>query len=274
MKRLSRSRGARLGQHFLMHPRIAERIAAAADIAKGETVLEVGPGRGVLTRALIDAGAAVVAIETDASLVRVLEERFAPEIRMGRLALIEADIRSYLAGPARELPLGYAVVANIPYYLTGELIRLLLARARQPGAMTLLLQKEVAERITAKEGKESLLSLSVKAYGRPRLLARVARGSFRPAPAVDSAILLVEDISRARFKDAAHEARFFTLIRAGFAHKRKYLAGNLAGLVSADVLRAAGVSKGARAEDLVLGDWLALSGVARLALARSRGRGS
>ena len=268
-----RKGGARLGQHFLLHPRIAERITNVASLTLEDTVLEVGPGRGILTAALLErlspeasakeGGAEVVAVEADASLIEGLRERFSDALKAGRLTLVHADIRDYLAGEAPELPARYAVVANIPYYLTGELIRALLTRTRQPSSMTLLVQKEVALRIVARDtkpldsarGKESLLSLSVKAYGTPSYEFTVPRGAFKPAPRVDSAVISVRDISRGHFKAPADEERFFALIHAGFAHKRKYLRSNLA---------AAGLTQGsvpekARAEDLSLDDWFVLA---------------
>lgn len=253
--RPTRRKAARLGQHFLMHPAIARRIAAAAGLSAGDTVLEVGPGKGMLTRALLVAGARVVAVETDAHLANRLAGSFASEIADGSLVLANEDIRGYLAGKTAELAGPYRVVANIPYYLTGELTRALLTRAHQPASMTLLVQKEVAERI-ARSAKESLLSLSIKAYGEPRYEFTVPRGAFVPAPKVDSAVLSIRNISRAHFSSSADEDRFFALIHAGFAHKRKRLGKNFAeaGLPRAPVL------DNARAEDLALADWLALTG--------------
>ncbi len=247
-----------LGQHFLMHPRIAERIVLVAGVGSDDTVLEVGPGGGILTEALLATGARVVAVEADANLLLGLEERFATAVRAGRFTLIHADIREYLAGAAPELPERYAVVANIPYYLTGELIRTLLTRARQPSSATLLVQKEVAERIARSE-KGSLLALSVAAYGMPHYEFTVPRGAFVPAPTVDSAVLTVRDISRARFASPASEDRFFALIRAGFAHKRKYLRSNLVDAGLALDLSEGHIPEKARAEDLALDDWLALA---------------
>ena len=246
-------RGAPLGQHFLMHPAIARRIVHVACLSPRDTVLEVGPGKGMLTRALLAAGARVVAVEADADLGNGLAEAFATEIAEGWLTLVAGDIRGYLAGGAPEFVSAYHVVANIPYYLTGELIRALLTRTHQPASMTLLVQKEVANRI-AREKKESLLSLSVKAYGEPHYEFTVPKGAFTPAPQVDSAVLSIRDISRRRFLSTEEEERFFTLIHAGFAHKRKRLGKNLAEAK----LPSAGVLDNARAEDLALIDWLSL----------------
>lgn len=243
-----RMRGARLGQHFLMHPRIAERIVLVAGVGPEDTVLEVGPGKGMLTNALLKQAGKVVAVEADGTLTEGLRERFAKEIAEDRLELVHADIRNY------PLPsTSYHVVANIPYYITGEIIRLFLESGHQPRSMTLLVQKEVAARI-AQASKASILSLSVKAYGEPKYEFTVPRGAFVPAPKVDSAVLSIRSISRQHFASTEEERRFFALIHAGFAHKRKKLAKNLAdaGFGTAEV------PENARAEDLSLNQWLAL----------------
>lgn len=243
-----------LGQNFLMHARTAERIADAAGITSADTVLEVGPGTGMLTRALVARAKKVIAVEADAELIEKLRETFAEAISSGKLELIHADIREWLPTAYLLLPAAYRVVANIPYYITGELMRLFLELPHQPRSMTLLVQKEVAVRI-AREKKESILSLSVKAYGTPKYEFTVPRGAFVPAPKVDSAVLSICGISRDAFGSREEEKRFFELVHAGFAHKRKFLASNLkdAGF-SPD-----GVPPRARAEDLALRDWLTLA---------------
>ena len=240
-----------LGQNFLMHARIAERIADAARLTPEDTALEIGPGTGMLTRALLARAGKVVAIEADGELYAELSATFAVAIAAGRLTLVRGDIRDFSPGT---LSRGYRLVANIPYYLTGEIFRMFLESEIQPRSMTLLVQKEVAERI-ARSRKESLLSLSVKAYGMPKYEFTVPRGAFRPAPNVDSAVLSVRDISRANFATPEEERRFFALLRAGFAHKRKFLAKNLkeAGFFSFEI------PEKARAEDFALSDWLLLA---------------
>jgi 16S rRNA (adenine1518-N6/adenine1519-N6)-dimethyltransferase len=242
-----------LGQNFLMHARIAERIADVAGVTKNDTVLEIGPGTGMLTRPLLARAKKVIAIETDGVLVRELQETFATEIQQGNLELIHGDIRNYPQFVPTVQDCGYQVVANIPYYLTGEIFRLLLTATHQPTSITLLVQKEVAERI-ARNKKESLLSLSVKAYGTPKYEFTVPRGAFVPAPKVDSAVLSIRNISRKHFAIPETEKLFFELIHAGFAHKRKLLAGNLKGV---GVTLPAPLAK-KRAEDLSLLDWLTL----------------
>lgn len=239
-----------LGQNFLKHAQVAERIAAAAPLTSESVVLEVGPGTGKLTHALLARVHKVIAVEADERMLTVLGETFPEELTRGKLELFHADIRTF---PLDTLPAGYQVVANIPYYLTGELIRYFLTARRQPAALTLLVQKEVAERI-ARSKKESLLSLSVKAYGEPQYAFTVSRGAFSPTPKVDSAVLLIKNVSRQRFVSAQEEGRFFALLHAGFGHKRKQLAKNLkeAGLTVPSL------PEKIRAEDLSVDDWFAL----------------
>lgn len=247
-----------LGQNFLMHAATARRIVSASKVPPGSHVLEIGPGTGMLTRELLDAGLLVTAIETDADLIPQLEDTFAEERQKGTLMLIHGDIRSF---DLSKLPNPYAVIANIPYYITGEIIRTLLTADHKPKSMTLLVQKEVAVRVARSE-KESLLSLSVKAYGTPSIAFLVPRGAFRPSPKVDSAVLHIASIT-SHFADSAHEAFFFEVLHAGFGQKRKRLAKNLE-LVStkdqiADAFTALSLSPNTRSEDVPLATWISLS---------------
>lgn len=240
-----------LGQNFLMHARIAERIVMIAKLAPDATVFEVGPGTGMLTRELLKRAGKVIALEADDELFEKLQGDFAPEIADGRLELIHGDIRTF---DIARLPNGYTLVANIPYYLTGEILRMFLASGNQPSAMTFLVQKEVADRI-ARSKKESILSLSVKAYGTPKREFTVPRGAFKPAPNVDSAVLAIRDISRKNFTTKDEEERFFKLLHAGFAHKRKFVRKNLleAGFSAGDI------PEKARAEDIPFEQWVSLA---------------
>ncbi|MDP1690071.1 MAG: 16S rRNA (adenine(1518)-N(6)/adenine(1519)-N(6))-dimethyltransferase RsmA [bacterium] len=244
-----------LGQNFLMHARIAERIAMVAELTSDSVVFEIGPGTGMLTRELLRRARKVIALEADYELFEKLQTEFTKEISERKLELIRGDVRAFNIGA---LPKGYALVANIPYYLTGEIFRMFLEAENQPTAMTLLVQKEVADRIVVRD-KGSILSLSIKAYGTPKREFIVPRGAFVPAPKVDSAVLTIRDISRKNFASRVEEERFFALLHAGFAHKRKFVRSNLAGIVSEKTLRAVGVREGARAEDVPLADWISLS---------------
>lgn len=248
-----------LGQNFLMHAQTAERIVEAAGVGKDDVVLEVGPGTGMLTRVLLARAKQVIAVETDHELIPVLRETFAPEIAEGRFTLIEGDIRTF---DFSVIPAGpYMVVANIPYYITGELFRFFLAAARKPASLTVLVQKEVAERI-ARSKKGSLLSVSVKTYGTPKYCFTVPRGAFVPAPNVDSAVLNVSDIHNP-FVSPEEEQRFFDILHAGFGHKRKMLAKNLEVLAPREKIHAALVSahlqEKVRAEDVSIPSWKILT---------------
>ena len=233
-------------------------------------ILEVGPGRGGLTRELLATGARVVAVEKDSALVEQLMQTFAQEVRNGRLILVTQDVRNFDPGSWNLAAGSYVLAANIPYYITGEIIRQFLETPAQPRAMAILIQKEVADRIIARDKKESILSLSVKAYGTPKIIAKVSRGNFAPPPSVDSAILLVGDISKKFFTlnnveglGDLDERHFFRVVKAGFASKRKFLSSNLAVQFGKDAVRRAfevcGLSGKVRAEDVPLEKWRDIS---------------
>lgn len=245
-------RTPKLGQHLLTNPHVGVRVADAAGVTKGTFVLEVGPGKGALTGELLARGAQVIAVEKDPAMVAVLTETFSDALKKKRLKLIHGDIREY--PPDKVIPKGkYVVAANIPYYITGELIRTFLTAKNQPTAVALLVQKEVAERI-ARSKKESILSLSVKVYGEPKYVDTVKRGNFNPPPKVDSAILAITHISRDNFVNCSEE-KFFTLVKAGFGQKRKTLAGNL----KRELGDTFGVPEKIRAEDVPLTQWLQIA---------------
>jgi 16S rRNA (adenine1518-N6/adenine1519-N6)-dimethyltransferase len=151
----------------------------------------------------------------------------------------------------------YKLIGNIPYYITGALFRRFLTLSHQPTSLVFLVQKEVAERI-ARSKKESILSLSIKAYGTPVYIKTVPAGAFSPPPQVDSAIIYIKSISRSNFASPQHEARFFELVKRGFAQKRKLLRNNL-GPEGASLLTKTGISLQVRAEDTSLEDWLEVS---------------
>lgn len=237
-----------LGQHFLRSKSVLQKIIDAGEIESTDTILEVGPGEGILTEKLLGEAKKVIAIEKDKRSVELLKKKFEKYIEAGRLILVEEDILK------AELPKSrYKVVANIPYYISGALIRLFLENEFQPESMTLLLQKEVVERILAKDKKESLLSISVKAYGTPAMKGIVKAGSFFPPPKVDSAILSVQSISKDFFeKDHMEEKIFFDILHAGFAHKRKFASKNLK---EKNFIFPIDLNSKSRAEDLELKEW-------------------
>jgi len=257
--RKSHKRGARLGQHLLTNPGIAHALSKSIHIEKGESVLEIGPGTGMLTRELLGAGAHVVAVEKDSEMTQILRKTFSKEITAKKLKLIEGDARDY--SPDRVFPKGeYKVAANIPYYITGELIRECLTAKNKPTALAFLIQKEVAERI-ARAKKESILSLSVKVFGEPKYVRTVSKGNFNPQPNVDSAILAIKNISSKNLKGTREEL-FFKLVKTGFAQKRKTLSGNLKkvfGDRAISALTRCGLSEKIRAEDVPLEKWIELA---------------
>jgi len=244
-----------LGQHFLKDEHALERIIVAAQLQKGDVVLEIGPGRGALTKKILDIGASVVAIEKDNELILYLKEFFAEKIASGQLVLVCGDI---LETDLTQLGLvngEFSVVANIPYYITGQIVRFLLAGRVNPKKAILLMQKEVAERIVAIDNKQSLLSISVAVFGVPKIAGIVRAGAFNPAPKVDSAIVVISNISRSFFDDIEQGA-FFTFLKAHFMHKRKQLAH--AGLITPVVFTACAVAPTARPEELNADNWRCL----------------
>jgi len=227
------------GQNFLKDKRALEKIVFAGDITPGDVVLEIGPGRGALTKKLLEAGATVIAVELDPEMILFLQNECQDQINSGQLKLIEEDILQVdIAGLGLQSG-RYKIIANIPYYITGIIIRTFLESLTQPQLMVLLIQKEVAERIVdgqqskgnskkKKKDKENILSLSVKVYGDVSYIATVGRASFSPAPRVDSAIIKIENISHDKLATAGiTEVEFFRVVKAGFAQKRKTLVNNL-----------------------------------------------
>jgi 16S rRNA (adenine1518-N6/adenine1519-N6)-dimethyltransferase len=245
-----------LGQHFLRSERALRAITDAGDLSEIDTVLEIGPGEGALTQELLDTGARVIAVEKDDNLFAYLEEKFDTETSTGQLELVHGDILKFESDQFNK------IVANIPYNITGAVIRKILSAEHQPERIVLLVQKEVAERIVARDGKESILSISVKAYGIPRYVEKVLAGSFVPAPNVDSAIIAIEDISKDFFTNFDEE-RFFEMLRAGFHAKRKKLSSNLSGLLPKERVEGAfetlELDKNTRAEDISINIWQKLA---------------
>jgi 16S rRNA (adenine1518-N6/adenine1519-N6)-dimethyltransferase len=248
----------KLGQHFLTRPEIAGWVAQAVSLSGVDTVLEIGPGHGILTRELLRVAKKVVALEKDAELVSELRETFSTEIVSGKLVLLEEDVRDFEPSTCSHLASTYALVANIPYYITGFIIRQFLTTQKQPKAIAILIQKEVAERIVAKNKKHSLLSLSVYAYGTPKLCKVVKAGAFSPPPNVDSAILSIENISRERFQNMTQEEHFFETARTAFSQKRKTLGASLKKVLSEEDFVRCTLDKKTRPEDVSLETWLCL----------------
>lgn len=252
-----------LGQNFLKNEGVLQKIAEAGDVSTSDIVLEVGPGEGALTEKLLEKAGGVIAIEKDHRLISILEEKFAKEISEGKFQLFEGDI---LEDDVEKWGIKngeFKIIANIPYYITGQFFRKFLSGPINPTKIVVLVQKEIADRIIARDGKESLLSISVKAYGTPSMVAKVSKGSFVPAPKVDSAVLLIDNISKDFFQ-TFNEDKFFEILKAGFAHKRKILIGNLkessdntdaVGKNLQQIFSTLGLNEKIRAEDLTLENW-------------------
>lgn len=240
-----------LGQHWLFDQPSLEMVIGAAELSTQDTVLEVGPGLGTLTELLLQKAKRVVAVEADAELIPGLKKISSP-----RLELVHADILSY---NLRSLPEGYKVVANIPYYLTSSLMRMLLESSNPPSLMSVLVQKEVAERITAGPGQMSVLAFSVQYYSVPAITGSVSKELFEPEPKVDSAVLQIKLLPKPLFP--ADTKKLFRLVKAGFGERRKQLKNSLTGglqLTAAQVLGAlnqAKIPESARAQELSMSQW-------------------
>lgn len=250
-----------LGQHFLNNTNVTTLIVETGNVEKGDTVLEIGPGTGVLTRELLNRGAKVIAIEADVRAVESLKETFSSEITSQNLTIIHGDVRTLDISALGLRPHAYKLIANIPYYITGFLFRMFLEHDIQPSIMVFLVQKEVAERI-ARDKKESLLSLSVKAFGTPRYVKTVGKGNFTPPPKIDSAIISISNISKDNFKEISQEF-FFSVLHEGFKSKRKQLFGNLTALTDrvalTRIFASVPLSEKIRGEDVSLPEWLVLA---------------
>lgn len=271
-----------LGQNFLKSEPALRKIIEAGEIHNTDVVLEIGPGKGALTEKLLEVSEKVIAVEKDYELFGFLKTKFAKEIEEKRLTLLRDDILELNVEEFAH----YKIIANIPYNITGAILKKFLTEEHQPERMVLMVQHEVAKRIT--EAKGSLLSISVKAYGEPKMIMKVPKRYFSPAPKVDSAVILIKNISRKNFaplldeegvgggdskdnhlalkgtppskggEENKFENRFWEIVKLGFAHKRKKLSGNLKGVIDfqkSDLLEFANK----RAEELTLNDWILLS---------------
>lgn len=246
-----------LGQNFLKSEIALRKIVEAGEIKQGDVILEIGPGKGALTSKLLENAKTVIAIEKDRELFELLKIKFEKEIVNKNLILIEDDCLNFNPRDYGLENKTYKLIANIPYNITGAILKKFLTEENQPELMVLMVQHEVAKRIMARDGKESILSISVKAYGEPKMVAKVDKRYFSPAPKVDSAVISIKNISRRFFdENKINEEKFWEIVKAGFAHKRKKLSGNLKGLSQIESLT---FLENKRAEDLALADWINLT---------------
>ncbi|MFH1145875.1 MAG: 16S rRNA (adenine(1518)-N(6)/adenine(1519)-N(6))-dimethyltransferase RsmA [bacterium] len=245
------------GQSFLVDEHVTEQMVAIAGVNKNTSVLEIGPGLGIMTERLVKEAKKVLAVELDNKLYQLLEQVF---YNQQNLTLRHEDILDVpLAEIVKCLGREYIIVANIPYAISSPLFKKFLTQEPKPKTMTVLVQKEVAERITAGVGGTSLLSLAVQTYGKPEMMELVPKEAFYPVPKVTSAILHV-DLSKPglKFKNKEEEKRFWQVARIGFSARRKQLHNNLvAGLMMTqervkEVLEAVGIEEKARPQELTL----------------------
>jgi 16S rRNA (adenine1518-N6/adenine1519-N6)-dimethyltransferase len=291
IRRLLRDEGLRarhsLSQNFLADPDVLEAILAEANPKTGDRILEIGPGLGILTGALLASGAAVTAVELDRRLAAVLRDRFAEIVVTGRRASPAPGELRLIEGDALDqdlpalVPPPYEVVANLPYHITSPILHRLLEAAPRPERLVLMVQREVAERLAAPPGRMSYLSVFVQYHASVRIARQVPAAAFEPAPAVESALIVVEPhrpgsvapVERrpgagtvgadAADPDIADD-ELWALVQAGFRERRKMLHNVLVrqlGLPAAridDALAAVGIDRDRRPQTLSVADWLAL----------------
>ena len=264
VKRLLRQSGLRarksLGQHFLVDASVLQTIIEAAELSSADTVIEVGPGLGILTAELVKRAGNVVAVELDTKLASLLKRRLAS---LANLRVINADVLKLSPSELLEEISHYKVVANIPYYITSPVLRHFVEASPKPSLMVVMVQKEVGEAIVAGPGKMSLLAVSLQVYSKPRIISHVPAQCFYPQPKVDSVIVRFDLLSEPAVKVADMDG-FFDLVRAGFSLPRKQLHNSLAhslGMEPAEItlsLEAANIDSKRRAETLSLEEWVML----------------
>ncbi len=260
-----------LSQNFLADIDVLETILAEAEPGPGRHVLEIGPGLGILTAALLDAGASVTAVELDRGLAAFLRNRFAGPIEIaetlgpdapGALRLIEGDALDQ--DLVRLVPPPYQVVANLPYHITSPILHALLGEPPRPERLVLMVQWEVGERIAAPPGKMSYLSVFVQYHARVRVAVRVPPDAFEPEPAVHSAVIVVEPFDEDDRLDPEAEDGLWRLVQASFRERRKMLHNVLSRQLPIDAsrvmaaLETAGIAPDRRPQTVAVGEWLAL----------------
>ncbi len=249
-----------LGQNFLVSHDILDHIIESANISPDDSILEIGPGLGALTTALAAKAKTVIAVEKDRRLCDVLSKALG---EYHNVHIIPGDILHLDTIPFAHDTSPYRVIANIPYYLTGRLIRLLLSSKNPPRDITLMVQKEVAHRIVCIPPDMNLLGVSVQYYGTARILKTVPRSAFWPVPEVDSALIYIN--IEEKTKNAAEEKLFFSITRAGFSQPRKLLRSNLKrGLrinesALASLFSSCGIAEQARAQNISMDQWRCLA---------------
>jgi 16S rRNA (adenine1518-N6/adenine1519-N6)-dimethyltransferase len=246
----------RLGQHFLVAEGVLNKIVASADLTPEDKVLEIGAGLGTLTRPLAEQAAQIVAVEIDRRLIPILEQELGgyANVTIIQGNILKMDPAALMEGQ------DYKVISNLPYGITSSVLRQLLEARPSPNRMVLTMQREVAQRILAQDGRMSLLAISVHFYAQPKLLLRIRPGAFYPPPEVESAVISL-DRHKSRPVETYDVDTYFRVVRAGFSQPRKQLRNSLsAGLpldraAVSESLQRAGIDPRKRAERLHLKDW-------------------
>jgi 16S rRNA (adenine1518-N6/adenine1519-N6)-dimethyltransferase len=260
-----------LGQHFLVNSGILKNITKAADLSPSDLILEVGPGIGVLTHALVEQAGFVIAVELDKGMAEALKETLVPHENYSIINqdILDLEPQDLINQEQSKLPPAlagkpdYKVVANLPYYITQPIIRHFCEAKLKPTTMIIMVQKEVGQNIVAKPGDLRILAISVQFYGKPEIMGYVPAGNFFPVPKVDSAILKMTLYPEPRYK-VTSDKHFFKIVRAGFCATRKQIANSLAqGLALPkqevlSLLEKAGVAPQKRPETLTLEEWASL----------------
>jgi 16S rRNA (adenine1518-N6/adenine1519-N6)-dimethyltransferase len=268
VRRTLRAEGIRASharsQNFLADPDVLQDILDLAAVGPRDRVLEIGPGLGILTGGLLEAGAEVTAIELDRGLAAYLGDRFREAIGRGQLRLIEGDALDQPLLQLVEPP--FEVVANLPYHVTSPSLHRLLGGSPRPRRLVLMLQREVAERIAADPGRMSYLSVFVQYHAHVQIARHVPAAAFEPAPNVDSAVVILEPRPTVPLGDpgSAAEDALWRLVQAGFRERRKMLRNVLSRQLPLDApaldaaLVATGIAGDRRPQTLSVADWLAL----------------
>jgi 16S rRNA (adenine1518-N6/adenine1519-N6)-dimethyltransferase len=256
-----------LGQHFLIDGEVLEIILDTAGLSPADTVIEVGPGLGLMTAELAKRSGWIIAIELDNRLAEILQKTLPGDnVVILNENVLGTDPGTLLKGRAPSFPPGltsYKVVANLPYYITSPVLRHFLEAPVKPEVMVVMVQKEVAEIIAAEAGQRSMLSIAVQFYGKPEIIRVVPAASFYPQPEVDSAIIKI-DVYRQPPVDVSNADGFFKLVRAGFTAARKQVVNSLMqglGLTRPEIialLEKAGIDPHRRAETFTLEEWAKL----------------
>ena len=255
-----------LGQNFLIDEQILCSIIEAASLKKSDNIIEVGPGTGFLTEKLVKSAGNVVAIEQDADMVEILNEKFkgVDGLKIINSDILKCKIESEIRNPKSEIS-NYKVVANIPYYITSPLLKHFLQSDHQPEIMVVLVQKEVAEKICGISGK-SLITIETQLFGKPEIIDFVPSKAFYPAPKVNSAILRIK-VHKSPLVPTNELKDFLRIVKFGFSQKRKKLSNTLsAGLrlkptEMKDILLKVKIDPDLRAENLDIEDWKRLTNV-------------